>query len=352
MDPVEVHAATAGHPLLTRAVETVHARSGQSNLTASVETAVSDFLNLSLDKSSLGQATKEFMVRTSIPESFTPDLAVKLSGSESVTNVLNDLEDQGLGMWFQYADHQRFEYTAAVRVLLLKSLKAMDPRDIDRLTRIVIEHDLAVGNAANALRQAIAISDLDLASKIACDHHIALLLSQAKTVRDILGALPISGCGSTGADHGVGAVPQRYVYGRVKALEYFGLAVVFAGMYKHSMDAGQRIWMLTLESAALRFAGKLEPALKYAKRAVEGFEQSPWELKERLSAWSRHSMTRPPSPTSTTSNSMPRPIFFANLWTRAGGQQPGPPHSSPPGCLPSPWPRQAAARKPGCTWPG
>ncbi|GAA4035142.1 LuxR C-terminal-related transcriptional regulator [Arthrobacter methylotrophus] len=285
MDPVEVHAATAGHPLLTRAVETVHARSGQSNLTASVETAVSDFLNLSLDKSSLGQATKEFMVRTSIPESFTPDLAVKLSGSESVTNVLNDLEDQGLGMWFQYADHQRFEYTAAVRVLLLKSLKAMDPRDIDRLTRIVIEHDLAVGNAANALRQAIAISDLDLASKIACDHHIALLLSQAKTVRDILGALPISRLRKHPAlIMALALCHNATSTGRVKALEYFGLAVVFAGMYKHSMDAGQRIWMLTLESAALRFAGKLEPALKYAKRAVEGFEQSPWELKERLSA--------------------------------------------------------------------
>lgn len=285
MDPVQLHAATGGHPLLTRAVKAVYGKNGHGSIGPSVRSAVSEFLSMSLSGSRLGPATKDFMVRTSIPEALTPDLAAALSGAGNVMAVLNDLEDQGLGLWFQYSGHQRFEYSAAVRGLLRQELKALDPRDIDRLTRISLDHDLAAGNPASALRQAISIRDLDLASRIACDHHITLLASQAKTVLEIIEALPLSRLRKHPAlIMALALCHNETSAGRVKALEYFGLAVAFAGMYRSSMDPGQRIWMLTLESAALRFAGKLEPALKFAKRSVEGFEQSPLELKEQLSA--------------------------------------------------------------------
>ncbi|MBG0738915.1 helix-turn-helix transcriptional regulator [Paeniglutamicibacter antarcticus] len=285
MDAVELHDATGGHPLLTRAVMAVYGKTGQGSISASVQTAVSDFLNLSLARSSLGYEAKKFMVRTAIPEAFTLDLAIRLSGAADVTGILNDLEDQGLGMWFRYGEHQRFEYTSAVQVMLRREVKLMDPRDIDRLTRLCIDYDLSVGNPASALRQAIDIRDLDLASRIACDHHITLLVSQAQTVLDILHALPVSRLRKHPAlIMALALCHNTTSAGRVRALEYFGLAVTFAGMYRSSLDPVQRIWMLTLESAALRFAGKLEAALKYGKRAVEGFEQSPLEMKEQLGA--------------------------------------------------------------------
>ncbi len=283
IDPVELHSATGGHPLLTRAVKALYGKDGYGSIWPSVRTAVSDFLTMSLSKSQLGQTTKDFMVRTSIPEALTPDLAAALTGTENVVAVLDDLEDQGLGLWFSLGGHQRFEYTAAVLALLRQELKAVDPRDIDRLTRISIDHDLAAGNPASALRQAINIRNLDLASRIACDHHITLLYSQGKTILEILEPLPISRMRKHPALIMALALCHNETFsGRAKAAEYFGLAVFFAGMYKSSMDPGQRIWMLTLESAALRFAGQLELALKHAKRAVESFEQSPLVLKEQL----------------------------------------------------------------------
>ncbi|MET4144298.1 LuxR C-terminal-related transcriptional regulator [Arthrobacter sp. UYCo732] len=285
MDPAELHAATAGHPLLTRATMTVYGQAGTGSICASVNTAVEDFLQMSLAQSTLGHAVKDFMIRTSIPESFTLELAAQMSGANNVTAILDDLEDKGLGMWFDIAGHRRFEYTTVVRTLLLRSVKSIDPRVTDRLTRIVIEHDLAVGNTINALRQAVTLGDLNLASQIACDHHITLLVSQTQAVRIILETLPISRLRKypvlvMALALGHSALPS----GRVKSLEYFGLAIVFAGMYRSSMDPGQRIWMLTLESTAMRFIGKLDGALKFANRAVQSFEESPWDLQERLAA--------------------------------------------------------------------
>ncbi|ACL42053.1 ATP-dependent transcriptional regulator, MalT-like, LuxR family (plasmid) [Pseudarthrobacter chlorophenolicus A6] len=285
MDPTELHAATEGNPLLTRATMSVYGQSGAGSIRASVQTAVSDFLQASLAQSALGHTTKDFMVRTCIPESFTPALAERLTGSGKIVDLLDSLEDQGLGMWFQTGDHRRFEYTPAVRALLQKSLKCLDPRDIDSLTRIVIDDDLSMGNAINALRQAVIIGDLDLASRIACDHHITLLVSQAQAILGILEPVPLSRLRKHPALIMALALCHNATYaGRVKALEYFGSAVACAAIYKMSMDPGQRIWMLVLESTALRFAGKLEPALKLAKRSVEAFEESPYALKEQLAA--------------------------------------------------------------------
>jgi LuxR family maltose regulon positive regulatory protein len=286
MEHTSVHAATGGHPLLTRATMAVYDELGVGNIGDYVETAVSDFLRLSLAKAKLGKETQEFMVRTSVAESFTVDLALQLSGVEDVDDlleVLQDLEDQGLGLWFRNGNSPRFQYAAAVRVLLQKSLKQLDPREIDRLARIVIEHDLSFGNAVSALRQAVAIGDLDMASRIACDHHMTLLVAQAQVVLGVLEAVPATRLRrhpslimALALCHN--AIPN----GGVKATEYFALAISFAQIYMSSMDPGQRIWMLALQSSAYRFAGKLEPAMKYSKLAVQSFEESPLELQEQL----------------------------------------------------------------------
>lgn len=284
-DAEALHTATGGHPMLTRATMAVHDPCDPASLSSSVETAVADFLSISLTEARLGPEVQDFMVRTSIPESFTLDLARQLSGVSNPTAILDDLEDQGLGLWFRYASTRRFRYGIAVRTMLHKSLKKIDPREIDRMTHAVIVHDLACGNVTSALRQAVAIGDLDLTSKIACDHHMTLLVSQAKEVLEILESVPLTRlrrhpalimalalCHNSTAD------------GRFRALELFGLAVVFARVYRSSMDAGQRIWMLTLESTALRFSGKLEPAVKYANLAVQAFEEGTLELRGQLSA--------------------------------------------------------------------
>ena len=285
VDPVELHSATGGHPLLTRATLAVHDASGRSDIAASARTAVSDFLNISLSGAGLSGDDQEFMVRTSIPESFSEDLALQLSSSTRLSCLLSDLEDKGLGLRFRYGDHVRFRYTAAVRTLLNESLSKFDPREIDRLTRIVIDHELAASNIVAALRLAFKINDLDLASAIACDHHMTLLVSQVGPVQEILESVPLTRMRKFPAlIIALALCHNTRTAGKLKAMELFGLAAVFARMYRSGMDPGQRIWTITMESAALRFAGKLEPALKQAAAAVQSFEESQLEVRERLEA--------------------------------------------------------------------
>lgn len=283
LDAEELHAATGGHPLLTRATMAVHDPAGTLSMAATVENAVSEFLGISLAGSSLGPGVQDFMVRTSIPESFTVALASQMSGSGDPATILNDLEDQGLGMWSRFGKITRFRYGVAVRALLHRSLKNVDQREINRLTRMVINHDLEYGNAVNALRQAAAIGDLALTSLIARDHHMTLLVSQPGEVLQILESVTLPRL----RQHPTLLMAMALCYnataaGRFKALEFFSLAVTFAGVYRSSMDPAQRIWMLTLESTALRFSGKLEPALKQANLAVQSFEESPLHLRDAL----------------------------------------------------------------------
>lgn len=283
VDPAELHAATGGHPMLTRATLAVHDTAGRDGIAASARTAVTDFLKLSLSGTGLNEDVQDFMVRTSIPESFSDDLAQQLCGTPGLSDLLDDLEDKGLGLRFQFHDHVRFRYTAAVRAMLSESLSKLDPREIDRLTRVVIDHELAASNIVGALRLAFKINDLDLASSIACDHHMTLLVSQVTPVRDILESVPLTRMRKYPAL--IMALALCYnatSAGKLRAMELFGLAAVFARMYRSGMDPGQRIWTITMESAALRFAGKLEPALKQAQAAVQGFEESQLEVRERL----------------------------------------------------------------------
>jgi LuxR family maltose regulon positive regulatory protein len=285
VDPVELHRATGGHPLLTRATLAVHGTEGRSDIAASVRTAVADFLELSLSGPGFSEDVQDFMVRTSIPESFSDNLALQLCGTDELSPLLDDLEDKGLGLRFKYGDHVRFRYTAAVRALLNEAIGRLDPREIDRLTRIVIDHELAASNIVGALRLAFKINDLDLASTIACDHHMTLLVSQVTTVRDILESVPLTRMRKYPAlIMALALCHNATTAGKIRAMELFGLAAAFARMYRSAMDPGQRIWTLTMESAALRFAGKLEPALKQAHAAVQGFEESPMEVRERLAA--------------------------------------------------------------------
>jgi LuxR family maltose regulon positive regulatory protein len=283
VDPAELHEATGGHPLLTRATLAVHETGGYADVAESARTAVTDFLRLSLSGAGLSDAAQDFMVRTSVPESFSEDLAAELAGTGQVAALLDELEDQGLGMRFKYRDHVRFRYTAAVRAMLTGLQGKLDPREFDRLTRIVIEHEISSSNVVGALRLAFKINDLDLASAIACDHHMTLLVSQTEQVREILESIPLTRM----RKHPALIMALALCYnartaGKLRAMELFGLAAVFARMFRGGMDQGQRIWTLTMESAALRFAGKLEPALKQAHAAVQSFEEAQMELREKL----------------------------------------------------------------------
>jgi LuxR family transcriptional regulator, maltose regulon positive regulatory protein len=285
IDPAELHQATAGHPLLTRATLAVYDAGGHDDVAACARAAIADLLTPSLTGTGLSHEMQDFMVRTSIPESFSEDLARKLCSRADVPDLLSEMEDRGLGLRFTYRDQVRFRYAAPVRAVLTDLRGKMDPRETDRLTRIVIDTKLSEANIVGAIRLAFNINDLDLASAIACDHHLTLLVSQAEPVREILESVPLTRL----RRHPALIMALALCYnstsaGKLRAIELFGLAAVFARMFRSGMDPAQRMWTLTMESAALRFAGKLEPALKQAETAVQSFEESPLELRERLAA--------------------------------------------------------------------
>lgn len=285
LDALDLHSATGGHALLTRATLAAHDPSCDTTIEETAATAVRQFLELSILDAPAETELLDFMVRSSVPDTLTVALASELTGSRDAARLLNIVEEQGYGNWFQAGSTRRFRYIFAVRRHLHTRLAGMDPRETDRLTHIVIDEALSRRDPLTGFQHAVRIGDLDLASRIACDHHMVLLLSRADQVLGTLQPVPLSRLRHYPALIMAMALCHNTVSSSsAKALEFFAMAAVFARAYRGRMNPAQRLWMLTMEGAAQRFAGRLEAAVNLSTASVRVFEESPLELRDELSA--------------------------------------------------------------------
>ncbi|MGT2461139.1 hypothetical protein [Sinomonas atrocyanea] len=234
-------------------------------------------------EAAVGSETLGFMARTALPESLTAELAVSLTGRDNAAALFDRFEERGWGMWSGSGSRARFRYGSAIRAALLEAARHLDPRELDAARRTVIDHLLAAGNIIGALRGAVEIGDLGLASAIAQRHHSSLLASEAPAVAALLESVPLVSL----RRHPVLAMAlalclNATAAGTARAAELFLMAAACSRVYRGSVSPAQKVWLLALESAALRFAGNLELALRQGRRAVQSFEEAPPALREEL----------------------------------------------------------------------
>ena len=170
--------------------------------TARTEAAVADYLlEEVLDRQDAG--TQSFLLRTSVAERLTPELAGVLADDPGAQVRLDDLERSGVFLvdsidgWYRY--HALFAD------LLRASLRRRHPDLVTELHGRAAAWLLAEGHRAEAEVHARLAGDWSLVGRLAADRWLAGVLDDAEASPDPLGGVPHDAVAATGTLSAVAA---------------------------------------------------------------------------------------------------------------------------------------------------
>jgi LuxR family maltose regulon positive regulatory protein len=163
--------------------------------TAATEAAVADYLlEEVLDRQDAG--TQDFLLRTSVAERLTPELAGVLADDRGAPVRLDDLERSGVFLidsvdgWYRY--HALFAD------LLRASLRRRHPHLVAELHGRAAAWLLAAGHRAEAEAHARLAGDWSLAGRLAADRWAAGVLDDVEPASDLLRGVPDHAVAATG----------------------------------------------------------------------------------------------------------------------------------------------------------
>src|SRR5690554_675973 len=146
-----LHNAVGGLPLTTRGVLLLMQReefdldsaSVQQRLAAAGAEVLRDVWAMQVGE----DRDVDFVIRCSVPEVLTPELATLLTGRRDAKAVLDIAECMGVGLWSEGADGWTFAFTTAVRTELRNELERRFPDEVRRLVQITAEWHLEHGHS-------------------------------------------------------------------------------------------------------------------------------------------------------------------------------------------------------------
>ena len=156
--------------------------------TAATEAAVADYLlEEVLDRQDPG--TQSFLLRTSVAEQLTPDLAALLADDDRAGERLDDLERNGVFLADTSADGW-YRYHALFADLLQANLRRRHPDLVADLHGRAAAWLLATGRAALAEPHARLAGDWMLAGRLAADRWLAAVLHDHEPAPDVVAGVP------------------------------------------------------------------------------------------------------------------------------------------------------------------
>lgn len=136
-------------------------------------------------------SARRLLLRTSVLERVSGELADLLTGGSGGERVLQDLERAGACVTSLNAQRSWFRYHKLFADLLRLELRATEPDEIPRLHRAAAQWFAGHGHPVEAVRHAQAARDWVLAARQLTDHWVDLYLDgQAATARELLAAFP------------------------------------------------------------------------------------------------------------------------------------------------------------------
>ncbi|WP_345069063.1 LuxR C-terminal-related transcriptional regulator [Leifsonia kafniensis] len=278
-----------GSTVLTRGVLLAMARGeigfSIASLNESIATVSGRILRSQLPTSARDVRQLNSILRCSIAEFLTVDLAERLTARDDAAELLAQAERDGFGMWAERPGGPQFTFTPAVRAGLLAELTQRFPRDVKRLNQVTAEWMLGNGRELLALRHAIAADDMELASRVAVNDWFSLLELHRALLIEMVGALPLRTLQRAPLLTMVLALAYNasQVH-RVKALEMFGLAIVSAKLRGPKEPLANRLVLLTIESVAFRVMGQIGQAVSAAERARALLDELSVDERDELAA--------------------------------------------------------------------
>jgi len=187
-----------------------------------------------LDRQS--EAVRRLLLRTSILERVSGELADLLTGDEGGERVLLDLEAAGAFVVALDADRSWFRYHQMFAGLLRLELRRAEPGAVAGLHQAAAGWLAAHGFAVEAVRHAQAAGDWELAARLLTGHWPGLHLDgQAATVHELLAGFP-AGLPAADAELAVVAAADELAQGSLEAAERY---LTLAGRQPASVPAGR-----------------------------------------------------------------------------------------------------------------
>jgi LuxR family maltose regulon positive regulatory protein len=125
---------------------------------------------------------RDFLLRTSIPERLTPDLAKRLAPGVEADRLLVELEKENVFVSETAGGPRGYRYHNLLRGFLRMEAARALGQDVHDLHRVTAAWFAATGDYLPALRHAVAGGDWSLAGKVVLDNWRALLLVESQDV--------------------------------------------------------------------------------------------------------------------------------------------------------------------------
>jgi LuxR family transcriptional regulator, maltose regulon positive regulatory protein len=172
-----------------------------------------------------GDQVRQLLLRTSILERVNGELANLLTGGSGGERVLHDLEEADAFVVALDAARSWYRYHHLFADLLRLQLRHSEPGQITALHELAAGWLAAHGYPAEAIRQAQAAENWELAARLLADHWAGLYLDgQDATVHALLAGFP-AGAPAVDPELAAVAAADELTQGSVEAAErYLGLA--------------------------------------------------------------------------------------------------------------------------------
>jgi LuxR family maltose regulon positive regulatory protein len=181
------------------------------------------------------EPVRRLLLRTSVLERVSGELADVLTGGSGAERVLQDMERAGAFVLSLDARRSWFRYHQLFSDLLRLELRRTDPAEIPRLHRAAAEWFAGHGFPVEAVRHAQAARDWGLAARLLSDHWVGLYLDgQGGTTQELLAAFPatvVAGDAELSALTALGELnrgspeqAERHLAHASRGLEHDGLA--------------------------------------------------------------------------------------------------------------------------------
>jgi LuxR family maltose regulon positive regulatory protein len=217
---------------------------------------------------------RRFLLRSSVPEATTVELARALTGEPDAEDLLVLAEANGLGLWSSGPEGTVFRYSTVVRSALFGELAADLPQEVPELRRRLAVWAQENGMPFTALANAVEADDLDLASRVALDGWVRLLEFNLPETVAVLQGLPLRRIRHFPVLSMVlGLAYDDLGDHRMRAIEMFTLAIAASRMRASKTGPAERFVLVSGESAAYRLTGRYAQAATSAVTALTMFEE-------------------------------------------------------------------------------
>ncbi|KRC53982.1 MULTISPECIES: helix-turn-helix transcriptional regulator [unclassified Nocardioides] len=269
-----LHAATDGFPLAVRAGMLALARSGPDHDGIDWQSLVAEDLRVQLAEGS----AYDFVLATCLPPYFDTDLAIELTGTSDVKEILADLEWNGFGRWIPFAPgRQVFQYVESLRAAVLVDAAGLPAAKQARTAQLVATWLHRNGNYEAAFEIAVGARQYSVAGRV----YAALVASNPETIttgrfdrqlatvpRSALTQYPALALGRGLACHRNPALLGA-------AAEYFRIPAAWTGPRLPEMPPGEVVMGHTAKVASLRVLGRFDESARAAQQALAYFDTIP-----------------------------------------------------------------------------